>query len=25
MGSIVQHFCVMFGDPSCISVWDTIW
>jgi len=24
-GIMVEHFCVKFGDPSCISIWDTIW
>jgi len=22
LGLIMEHFSVMFGDPSCISFWD---
>ena len=25
LGLMVEHFCVMFGDPSCIGFWDIVW
>ena len=23
-GLIAEHFCVKFGDPSCIDIWDIV-